>query len=62
MADEKRKAPDEKIFRLREEGTPVEEQYRWLIDGAVDISWPGADFETGYGRILLAPRADGKPG
>ena len=36
MADEKRKAPDEKIFRLREEGAPVEEQYRWLIDGAVE--------------------------
>ena len=38
MADEKRKAPDAKIFRLHdeEEAPSIREQYGWLIDGAVE--------------------------
>ncbi len=38
MADDKRKAPDKKIFRLHdeEEVPSIREQYAWLIDGAVE--------------------------
>ena len=38
MADDKRKAPDKKIFRLHdeEEAPSIKEQYAWLIDGAVE--------------------------
>lgn len=38
MADDKRKVPDKKIFRLHddEEAPSIKEQYEWLIDGAVE--------------------------